>query len=150
MKRVLTVLVLAVMLLASSVLVSAVYSPELPTEPPTGDGTEPSTGGTETTTCPTCPRRCRRWPCRGGYYYEYEGGYGGYIRSGYNGSGYGGYNVVYRDGGSGSGNGVVVVDMSPKTGYADINAFAVCTVAGVLMCGSLAIYSAKKIKENNN
>ncbi len=84
----------------------------------------------------TCPGTCRRWARRGGYDYDYDYGYGY------------GYGVVYRGGGgSGSGSGITVVDMSPKTGYSDI--YAVLTVAGVLMCGSMAVYSGKKMREKN-
>ncbi len=115
MKKVVVVLLFAVMMLTSGLTAMAVYSPELPTE-----------GGTDTS---TCPRRCRRWARRGGYDYDYDYGYS---------------NIVYRGGGGG---GVVVVDMSPKTGYSDI--YAILAVAGVLMCGGMAVYSGKKMREEN-
>ncbi len=125
LKKVVVVLLFAVMMTVSIITTSAVYSPELPT-----GATEP-TGGTETSTCPKC---CRRWPRRGGYDYEY-----GYF-SGY--GGYGGGGIIYT--GSGSG-GVTVVDMSPKTGYS--NSYAIMTVAGIMMCGGMAVYSGKKMKK---
>ena len=122
LKKVVVVLLFAIMMTVSIFTASAAISPEVPT------------GETETSTNPTCPQCCRRWPRRGGYDYEY-----GYF-SGY--GGYGGGSIIYT--GSGGG-GVTVVDMSPKTGYS--NSYAVMTVAGIMMCGGIAVYSGKKMKE---